>query len=439
MSTYSTTKSAALYEEALKYMPGSQSNLGIPLIDRALFFERGEGARLWDVDGKEYIEFWNGAGPGFLGYGNREHIEAMKKQLDTLPYLPSLALIPAEIELARKVVEHVPCAEKVRFVTTGSEAVQLAIRLGRAHTKRPYFIRFEGNYHGWLDNVIGGQASDDPVNDPFPKEFEGDFMGTEGRAPHAFSDGFLLPWNDADVLERVLQKYGEEVALVHMEPIMCNSGCCPPRPGYLERVRELCTEYGVVLSFDEVITGFRMGLGGAQGKLGVTPDIATFGKAMAGGAAVAAVAGKKEILDLLLERRVIGAGTFNGNPVYIAAALANIQILERDNAAIYSRIDRRQEALVKGLREIAHRHGIPCITQGPRGVLFFSFCEKDALYTRAEIREFVDMERFPKFATAMIDEGIVFWRDGRWYFSGALTEADISETLERTDRAMSKV
>ena len=218
-----------------------------------------------------------------------------------------------EIELAEKFIQHVPCAQMTRFALSGSEAVQLAIRLARAYTKRRYFIRFEGHYHGWLDNVLGGMVNDHATGKPFAVESNEDPVRTEGRDSAAFEQSFKLPWNEIEVLERVLEKYGEEVAMIHMEPILCNFGGCPLRPGYLEKVRELCTKYGIVLSFDEIITGFRVALNCAQGILGVTPDLATFGKALAGGISMSAVAGKKEILNLLFEQKVIGAGTFSGS------------------------------------------------------------------------------------------------------------------------------
>ena len=241
---------------------------------------------------------------------------------------------------AENVLNLSPCAEKVLCGITGSEAVQLVIRLARAYTKRRYFIRFEGHYHGWLDNVLGGVVNDNALGMPFALESTADMLTTEGRDPEAFLQSFKLPWNDIAVLENVLEKYGEQVALIIMEPINCNGGCCSPRPGYLERVRELCTKYGIVFCLDEVITGFRVGLNGAQGLLGVTPDIATFGKAMAAGIPVAAVAGKRWIMDLIETRRVVSVGTFNGYPLGVAASLATINILERDNGAMYMHIDK---------------------------------------------------------------------------------------------------
>jgi glutamate-1-semialdehyde 2,1-aminomutase len=435
----SNTQSLELFEQALKYMPGPQSNLRAMVSEKPIFIARGEGAHLWDVDGNEYVDFTMGTGAGFLGYNNEEFIQGIKDQLETLYFLVTgAAQTPNEIELAGKIVQHVPCAQKVRFCLSGTEAVQLAIRLARAYTKKPYFIRFEGHYHGWMDNVLGGMVNDHAEGRPFAVESDQDPMKTEGKGPGAYGQSFKLPWNEIEVLEGVLKKYGEEVAMVLMEPILCNFGCCPPRPGYLERVRELCTEYGIVLCFDEIITGFRVGLNGAQGELGVTPDMATFGKAMAGGVPMGAVAGKKEILDLLLERRVIGAGTFNGYPLGVAASLAAVKILEKDNGAFYRKIDRLQNRLTEGLKEISRRHGIPMLIQGARGVFFSMFINKEVAYSPRDLKG-MDFDKQNKFRALLSEEGTLILWNVRWYLSGGLTERDIDRTLECADRVMGKL
>jgi glutamate-1-semialdehyde 2,1-aminomutase len=406
---------------------------------KPLFIERGDGARLWDVDGNEYIDYMIAAGPGIFGQSEKEYIQALKDQLDTLYYLiTGAAHTPMEIELAEKFVQKVPCAEKVRFCLSGTEAVQLAIRLARAYTKRPYFIRFEGHYHGWLDNVIGGMVDDNANEKPYAVESRDDPLHTDGRSPWAFKESFKIPWNDIEILESVLEKYGEEVALIHMEPILINSGCCYPRPGYLEKVRELCTKYGIVLSFDEVITGFRVAPNCAQGLLGVTPDLATFGKAMAAGVPMGAVAGKKEILDLLLERKAIGAGTFNGYPLGVAASLATMKILEKDDGVYYKKIDQIQKGLMDGLRQINHKYGIPALMQGPRGVFFYQFIDKEVAWSVRDLAE-ADVEKQTKFRTMLADEGILIMWAGRWYMSGALTDEDVNKTLESTDRVMGRL
>lgn len=433
------SKNEELHARAIRLMPGGQSNLRAPVGVKPLFIERGEGSHLFDVDGNEYIDFMCGAGPGILGYSNPQFIQALKDQLDRLYYLVSGAAQTAvEIDVAEKFVEHVPCAQKVRFCLSGTEAVQLAIRLARAYTKRPYFIRFEGHYHGWLDNVLGGVVDDHAKKMPFAVENNQDPLGSEGRFPGALQESFKIPWNDVDVLEDVLERFGHEVAMIHMEPILCNGGCCPPRQGYLERVRELCTQYGIVLCFDEVITGFRVALNSAQGLLGVTPDLATFGKALAGGVPMGAVAGKREIMDLLLERRVIGAGTFNGYPYGMAAAKATVDILEKDGGAFYRDIDRVQEPLMKGLKDVAQRHGIPTLVQGPRGVFYFQFIDREAAYSARDLKG-ADAVRQNRFRELMAEEGILIMWGGRWYVSGAHTAADVDAALEAADRVMRRV
>lgn len=435
----SHVKSFELQERALKVTPGPQSNLaGLWPSSQPMFVARGKGAHLWDVDGNEYIDYTIGLGPGILGYCNEEYTQALKDQLDTLVYLAGWCQSPMEIELAEKFVQHVPCAEMVRFSLSGTEAVQLAIRIARAYTKRRYFIRFEGNYHGWLDNVLGGIVNDNSLDKPFALESDEDLSRTEGRSPTAFEESFKLPWNDIDILERTLEKYGEEVAMIHMEPILCNGGGCPPRPGYLEKVRELCTNYGVVLSFDEVITGFRVALNCAQGIFGVTPDLATFGKAMAGGIPMSAVAGKKELLNLILQQRVIGAGTFNGYPFGLAAALATLKILEKDDGAFYKYIDKVQNRLMEGLKEISKRHCIPMLIQGIRGVFFAHFIDREVAYSPRDLRE-ANVEKQKKFRTFLLEQGINIFHRGRWYVSAGLTEEDIDKTLEVADHVMSKL
>jgi len=432
----SNTKSLELLAQALKYMPGPQSNLRAMVSEKPIFIVRGEGAHLWDVDGNEYIDFTMGTGGGFLGYSNAEYIKALKDQIDTLYFLVTgAAQTPPEIELAKKIVQYVPCAEKVRFCLSGTEAVQLAIRLARAFTKRSYFIRFEGHYHGWMDNVLGGVVNGNAEAKPFAVDSEQDPMKTEGKGPGAYEESFKLPWNDIQVLEAVLKKYGEGVAMILMEPIMCNFGCCPPRPGYLERVRQLCTEYGIVLCFDEIITGFRVGLNGAQGELGVTPDMATFGKAMGGGVPMGAVAGKKEILDLLLERRVVGAGTFNGYPLGIAASLAAVRLFEKDNGAFYRKIDKLQNQLMEGLREISGRHGIPMLIQGAKGVFFSMFTNEKIAYSPRDLQG-IDYNKQNRFRSLLSAKGTLVLWNLRWYVSGGLTESDVAKTLECSDRAI---
>ncbi|MFC1915984.1 aspartate aminotransferase family protein, partial [Chloroflexota bacterium] len=370
-----------------------------------------------------------------------EFLDILKSQLDTLWSLNSSIFQQSvlEVEVAERFVQHVPCAEKVHFYPNGSDAVQLVIRLARAYTGRRYFIRFEGNYHGWLDNVLGGVVNEEATDRPFAIESK-QALATEGRDASALEQSFLLPWNDVEILEKVLEKYGEEVAMIIMEPILCNAGCCPPRPGYLEKVRQLCTKYGIVLCFDEIITGFRVALNCAQGLFGVIPDIATFGKAMAGGLPLAAFAGKADIMALLLERRVISAGTFSRYPLGLAGALASIKILEKGDGAFYRKIDSIQKRLTDGLKEIGQRRGIPMFIQGTRGVFITRFIDigKEVAYT---VRDFegVNMQKERRWAELMAEQGVILMFGGRFYISSAHSNADVDRTLECADRVMRKL
>lgn len=405
------------------------------------FIVKGEGAHLWDADGKQYIDFCLSAGPLIFGHSNPEYLRGLTNQLDTLWSLNSTVFQQAaiEVELAERIVQHVPCAEKVHFNPTASEAVQLVIRLARAYTGRRYFIRFEQHYHGWFDNVLGGVFDEETTRRPFPKDAP-HAVTTQGRDVVAFEQSFLLPWNDIEILEQVLEKYGEEVAMIIMEPIHCNRGCCPPRPGYLERVRELCNKYGIVLCFDEVITGFRVALNCAQGLFHVTPDIAIFGKALAAGLPLAAFAGKKEIMDLILKGRVISGGTHGRYPLGLAAALTTMKMLEKDNGAFYRKIDNIEKPLVDGLKEISKRRGIPFFIQGTRGVFLTRFIDigKEVAYS---IRDFVgvDMKKERRWAELLAQEGVLLMFGGRFYISSAHTEADVTRALECADKVMSKL
>ena len=437
-----TSKNQEWGKRAQKVTPGPQSNYRRQLYLEPRFIVKGKGARVWDADGKEYVDFYSGHGPGILGYSNQELIQTLKTQLDTLYFLATLSgQNPLEVELAEKFVKHVPCCDMARFVVTGTDTDQLVIRLARAYTKRNLFIRFEGHYHGWMDNILGGAVDDAAIaagEPPYAVESEKDYVTTQGRDPDAFHQSFKLPWNDIEVLERVLEKYGEQIALILMEVYDCNGGNCPPRPGYLEKVKELCAEYGILLSFDEVITGWRVGLNSAQGEVGVTPDLSTFGKAMAAGLPMGAVTGRRDIMNLLAERKVVGAGTFNGNPLCLAASLATIKILERDNGAFYKKIERIQNQLTDGLKELGKKHGIPILCQGPpRGTFSFHFLDKPVAYSIRELKE-ADTEKQAKFVRLWEEEGTL-GGSGRFHVCDAITDADIDWVLSGADRAMSRL
>jgi len=440
-------KNRELTEKFSRYYPASHSNFRVPIeaTENRVFIVRAQGSHLWDVDGNEYIDYHGAMGPAILGHRHPEYVKGLKDLLDTSSVQIGSGLLfsPDDIEVAEKLVKHVPCAQQVKFCLSGSEAVQMAIRLARAYTKRPYFIRFSGHYHGWFDNVIGGMVDPNPAGMPFayydPESNPYiDTCFTLGRASNTEKESFLLPWNDLGALEDTLKKFGEQVALIHFEALICNHFCMPPRPGYLERIRELCTQYGIVMSIDEVITGFRLGLSGAQGYYGVTPDISTLGKAMAGGLPMSAVVGKADIMGQLRDKKVLGPGTFNGYPLGMRAALTTLKILERNNGAVYGEMERVQKRLEAGLKELAQKRGIQLRIQGARGVFFTIFgADSDkVIYSDEDLMTSLDLEKTLNFWSGMNLEGIGVLAGGRWYMSIAHTEADVEKTLKAADKVM---
>ena len=247
----------------------------------------------------------------------------------------------------------------------------------------------------------------------------------------------MLPWNDIDALEETFRKFGEEIALVLMEAIPTNHFCMMPKLGFLEKIRALCDEHGVVLCFDEVITGFRLGLGGVQELVGVTPDIATYGKALAGGLPFSGVMGKASILDQLRDGTVLSPGTFNGYPMGMRAVLTTLNILERDNGAVYAEMDRIQNRIKEGITEIGNRRGIPLRVQGVRGVFYvlFGLDGDTEVYTEEDLAQ-VNFGQLIDFWRTMQEEGILMFMAGRWFMSIVHTDADVDQTLEAADRCM---
>jgi glutamate-1-semialdehyde 2,1-aminomutase len=435
-------KNIELTERFNAVYPCGHSNYGIPVEagDHRVFIARAEGARMWDVDGNEYIDYMGAKGPTILGHRHPEYIKALTDYLAVNSTAIGSGIMhrQEDVLLGEKLVRHIPCADKVKFCLSGSEAVQMAFRLARAYTGRPYFLRFTDHYHGWLDNVLGAVLNPDPEAVPHAVENQelDLFTHTQGKSAVALQESLMVPWNDADRLEQVLEKYGDQVAIIHFEGIVFNHFGMFPRPGFLEKVRELCTKYGIVMCMDEIITGFRIGIDGAQGYLGVTPDLATFGKAMAGGIPHSAVAGKKEILAMLTEGKVLGPGTFNGHPLGIEAALTTVGILERDDGAVYREMARVQKRLTDGLQDLARKYGLPLLIQGTTGGFFTMFgVEKDVVYVDEDLST-LDVWMLFDFVKKMQNEGVVMLQGGRWYMTVVHTDRDIDQTLEAADRVM---
>lgn len=418
-------RSHELYEEAQGYIAGGVSSdirRGVEPVP--LYASHGVGSRLWDVDGNEYIDYVLGQGPLILGHTNPIVIDAVKDQLDRGQIYS--AQHELEIEVAAAICRLVPCAERVRFNSVGSEAVHAAWRLARAYTGRPKILKVEGHYHGWLDPVLYSLHPDvataGPANAPVP------VPGSAGQPPSAEQDIVVAPWNDLEALERILEQHRGEIAAMIMEPVLCNTGCISPRPGYLEGAQKLGREHGCLLIFDEVITGFRLAPGGAQEFLGITPDLAVFGKAIAGGFPLSCLAGRAEVMDLISRGEVGHAGTFNSNPVVMAAAAATLRELTRADGAAYRHLFAIGQRLMEGIRAAARDTGVALLVDGPGPVFNIYLTDQPAV---TNYRDFAACDRAGMAAmqTALMDRGVNMVGRGLWFISTAHTEADVDQTI----------
>ena len=373
-------------------------------------FERGSGARLVDVDGNEYIDYALAFGPMLLGHSPRVVVDAVQHQLST--GLGYGACHRAEAGLAEAICRTVPSAERVIFGSTGSEAVHAAIRIARAATGRRRIIKFLGHYHGWLDPIhigVPGTTGRDP--------------GTAGQDPQAAESITVCDWNDTAALQAVL---AEDVAAVIMEPVNVNGGCFTPLPGYLEKVRDMTHRAGALLIFDEVITGFRLSLGGAQGALGVMPDLTILGKALGGGFPISAVCGSRDVMEQAASFRVAHVGTFNANPICTAAALAAVTFMEQHETDIYGRLAALTTALAAALHNAGAHAELPITVNTVTGVVQ-PFVSPSPVVNYSDTIA-ADGATLRRFTAALLEAGVHVIPKGLMYLSAAHTEADVEAT-----------
>jgi glutamate-1-semialdehyde 2,1-aminomutase len=422
-------RSKALLARARQSLAGGVSSPFRAKAPVPLYFEDGCGPRLRDVDGNEYIDYQLAWGPMILGYRHPKLVEAMLRQAN-LPFSYG-AQHELEISVAEKIQRIVPCAERVAFTSSGSEAVQLAQRLARAHTKRNLILKFEGHYHGWMDSAL---VSYHPAaGEVGPLETPHAIPGSAGQVPNTILNTAVAVWNRLDLLEHTLKAKGDRVAAVFMEPVLCNSGCLLPSSGYLEGARDLCRQYGALLVFDEVITGFRMALGGAQAHYGVTPDLATFGKAVAGGAALSVIAGRREIMEQMYTSGVSFGGTFNGNPLSLAAAEATLDELARNDGHALAEANRIGAALMEGIRAIVKRNGAAVTLTGFGTAFALHFTSRRTLSHYRDTFD-DDGKRLRKFLLRALERGLYIVPDGRFYTSAVHTARELDETLSIVSR-----
>ena len=391
------------------------------------FIVRGKGSRLWDADGNEYIDYIGSWGPQILGHAAPSVIEAIAAAAQNGTSFG--ASTPSEADLAEIVLSAFPRMQKVRFVSSGTEATMSAIRLARAYTKRKYVVKFEGCYHGHADALLVKAGSGIAT------------LGIPGSAgvPEEFTQFTLaVPFNDTDALEQAFKKFRHQIACVIVEPVVGNMGCVPPARGYLEALRALTERDKSLLIFDEVMTGFRLAFGGAQELYTIHPDLTTMGKIIGGGLPVGAYGGPSEIMDLVAPLGpMYQAGTLSGNPLAMAAGLATLRYLKEHKNEIYPRLDKLSGVLASGVASAAKQAGVPiCYNRvGSMFTWFFAPCPVTDWNSAAK----ADTEAFGRFFRSMLDNG-VYLPPSQFeaaFLSAAHSEEDIQQTIAAAKQAFS--
>ena len=403
-------ENSAWHDRAASHTPGGVHS-NARLVGAETVLVRGQGPWLWDVEGNRYADYMLGRGPAYLGHSPASVLEAVSAASANGMCLGSATQL--EVEASEAMLSVVPWADQVRFTSSGTEAVQSALRLARAATGRSTVIQFEGQYHGWVDgvSVVAGSSIDRPL------------PATQGQAPSSYSDTVLLPWNDLELLGRVFAERGDTIAAVIMEPVNIFGGVMPA-DGYLAGVRELTRQHGTVLIFDEVVTGFRLAPGSAAELLGVTPDLGTYAKAMGSGWPVSAIAGAAWLFDGVASDRVRLSGTYNGNSAAMAAVIATIETTR--GGAIHAAVDDYGSTLAARLVSKAADHGIAVRSEGYPAGFWLTFDSMSA--ADSQLAGF-------RLAEVLRDQRVIMYR--RTWLSSAAHDGEALEfTIDAFDRAL---
>ena len=430
--------SAKHFEEAKKYIPAGVNStartIGAGWDPFPLYVSEGKGSRVRDIDGHEFVDYLLGLGPMLLGHRPEVTTKAVTDHINNVGTVFAMAS-DLDTEVARKMTECVPSLEGVRLNNSGTEAVIYALRLARAYTGRKKIIRFEGMYHGFGDAIYWSKhPSDDAiVNGRHIAEPQGPGLVEEIR-----DSLIILPWNDPEILEKTIKENYNDIAAVISEPIMCNTGCILPKEGYLQKMRKLTEEYGILLIIDEVITGFRVSLSGAQGYYGIKPDLSIFAKGMGGGFPVASLGGRKDILDLIDRGDVSVAGTYSGNGIALAATSATLDYLREPGR--YEELYRKCDKLREGLDKMWRASKVPafCVGVGPVFQVWFS--EKPISNYR-EAKAFARGDIFALWWQEMLMRGVLFHPHyyENLFVSMAHTDEDIDFTLAKAEEAVAAI
>jgi glutamate-1-semialdehyde 2,1-aminomutase len=425
------SRSEILFAHAQKHIPGGvnspvrafKSVGGTPL-----FFKHAAGAYVTDEDDQRYVDYVGSWGPMILGHSHPDVLDAVRRQLEHgLSYGAPTAM---ETEMADLVCALVPSLEMVRMVSSGTEATMSAIRLARGFTGRDSIIKFEGCYHGHSDSLLV-KAGSGALTQGVP---------SSAGVPAAFAKHTLtLPFNDLEAVEQLLAEVGQDVACIIVEPVAGNMNCVPPAPGFLQGLREQCDKHGVVLIFDEVMTGFRVALGGAQAHYGVTPDLTTFGKIIGGGMPVGCFGGKREIMSCIAPLGpVYQAGTLSGNPLAMAAGLTTLKLISRPG--FHAELSDYTACMLQGLQDRADAAGIPFVTTQAGGMFGLYFSGADDIVTFDDVMG-SDAERFKRFFHLMLDGGVYLAPSAfeAGFTSIAHGQTELQITLDAAERAFAEL
>lgn len=422
------SRSQALFDQAQIHIPGGVNSPvrafrqvgGTPV-----FFKKAKGAYAWDEDNNRYIDYVGSWGPMILGHAHDDIIQSV---IDTAQYGLSFgAPTAAEIDMADLICKLVPSMDMVRMTSSGTEATMSAIRLARGFTGRDKIVKFEGCYHGHGDSLLV-KAGSGMLTMGVPS--------SPGVPAGLANETITLAYNDSEQVKAFFKEMGEHIACIIVEPVAGNMNCIPPEAGFLETLREVCDQYGTVLIFDEVMTGFRIALGGAQAHYGVSPDLTTFGKVIGGGMPVGAFGGKKSIMQRIAPLGpVYQAGTLSGNPVAMAAGLTTLKLLQEPG--FYARLTAKTLAVTSGMQAVADGLGIPFTTNHVGGMFGFFFSAEKQI-TRYEQVVAGDIERFKKFFHGMLRHGVYLAPSAfeAGFVSIAHSEDDIEATLTATETVM---
>lgn len=422
----SESNSKILYEKAKKLMPGGVTSPVRAFKPYPFFTSHAKGSKLYDADGNVYIDYCLAYGPLLLGHANSKIIEAVKEQLEkgTLYGTPT----DAEVRLAELVTSRIPCIEMVRLVNTGTEATMHAIRAARGYTGRNKIVKFEGCYHGAHDYVLvkagsGATTFGAPTSLGVPED--------------TTKNTIVLPFNNIEALEKAIDQNRDEIAAVIIEPVVGNAGVILPKDGYLQTIRKITEEEGIVLIFDEVITGFRLALGGAQEYFDIVPDMTTLGKIMGGGFPIAAFGGRQEIMELISPLgKIYQASTFGGNPISVTAGLATLNVLVENQNILYKHLEQMGNKIRKGLLDIAKDAKIPAEVNGVASMFQVFFTDQQVIdYVTAKSS---DTAKFMRYQQALMKQG-VFIPPSQFetcFVSTAHTDDDVTKTLEAMDAAI---